>query len=237
MRARTRPSLAAAGSVTFFASPFGVEPEPTPTSRCAAKSTSRCRSPTRSHPDVRSGLEAILRSQQLFAVHGEGLSLITCRKRAGEYTIGIANNTWREQPFRLESLCGQIESLRELPLDQSEKGRRRARRPRAWMPRNSGKNSARHDRRRRRAHLRREGEGSRRGGNPRISAAAASARPLPDAAPRDFDQGGDPGPAHVLRAFRRRVRGLALSARAREGGAAKRKPAGSSARACASSWT
>ena len=55
-------------------------------------------------------------------MHGEGLSLITCRKRAGEFTIGIANNTWREQPFRLESLCGKIESLRELPLDQSEKG-------------------------------------------------------------------------------------------------------------------
>ena len=73
-------------------------------------------------PDVRLGLQAILRSQQLFAAHGEGLSLITCRKRAGEYTIGLANNTWREQPFRLESLCGAIESLRELPLDRSEAG-------------------------------------------------------------------------------------------------------------------
>ena len=48
--------------------------------------------------------------------------MITCRKRAGEYTIGIANNTWREQPFRLESLCGKMESLRELPLDTSEAG-------------------------------------------------------------------------------------------------------------------
>jgi hypothetical protein len=55
-------------------------------------------------------------------VRGEGLSLITCRKGAGEYTIGIANNTWREQPFRLESFCGRIESRRELPLDQSEVG-------------------------------------------------------------------------------------------------------------------
>ena len=73
-------------------------------------------------PDVRLGLEAILRSQQLFAVQGEGLSVITCRKGAGEYTVGIANNTWREQPFRLESLCGKVESLRELPLDTSEAG-------------------------------------------------------------------------------------------------------------------
>ena len=73
-------------------------------------------------PDVRLGLEAILRSQQLFAVQGEGLSVITCRKGAGEFTVGIANNTWREQPFRLESLCGKMESLRELPLDTSEAG-------------------------------------------------------------------------------------------------------------------
>jgi hypothetical protein len=72
--------------------------------------------------DVRLGLEAILRSQQLFAVQGEGLSVINCRKGAGEFTIGIANNTWREQPFRLESLCGTIASLRELPLDASEAG-------------------------------------------------------------------------------------------------------------------
>ena len=45
-----------------------------------------------------------------------------CRKGPGEYTIGIANNTWREQPFRVESLCGKLESLRELPLDTSEAG-------------------------------------------------------------------------------------------------------------------
>ena len=73
-------------------------------------------------PKVRSRLEKILHTRQLFALHGEGLSLITCRKRPGEYTIGIANNTWREQPFRLESLGGKMESIRELPLDQSEKG-------------------------------------------------------------------------------------------------------------------
>ena len=53
---------------------------------------------------------------------GTGFSFVTYRKRAGEYTIGIANNTWREQAFRLISRCGKIESVRELPLDQSEKG-------------------------------------------------------------------------------------------------------------------
>ena len=97
-------------------------PTPQRMRRCAARRINRCPNPSSLSRTSGLGLEAILRSQQLFAVHGEGLSLITCRKRAGEFTIGIANNTWREQPFRLESLCGSIESLRELPLDRSEAG-------------------------------------------------------------------------------------------------------------------
>jgi hypothetical protein len=66
-------------------------------------------------------LDEAFRAQRLFEV-GEGLSLITCRKGPGEYTLGVSNNTWRQQPLKIVSHCGQIESLRELVLDQSEKG-------------------------------------------------------------------------------------------------------------------
>ena len=110
------------GRVTIFASPFGVEPEPATSQALRSETDKPLPKPFKLAADVRLGLEAILRSQQLFAVQGEGLCLITCRKRAGELAIGVANNTWREQPFRLESLCGRIESLRELPLDRSEAG-------------------------------------------------------------------------------------------------------------------
>jgi hypothetical protein len=110
------------GRVTVFASPFGVEPDATVGSGLRSETDKPLPKPFKLAPDVRLGLEAILRSQQLFAVQGEGLSVITCRKGAGEFTIGIANNTWREQPFHLESLCGKVESLRELPLDTSEAG-------------------------------------------------------------------------------------------------------------------
>ncbi len=110
------------GQMTFFASPFGVKVEPTPTPALRSETDKPLPKPYAFDADVRRDLDKILRSQQLFAVRGEGLSLIACRKRAGEFTIGLANNTWRVQPFRLESLCGKIESLRELPLDQSEKG-------------------------------------------------------------------------------------------------------------------
>jgi len=110
------------GQVTFLASPFGVKPQPLPDRPLRSEIDKPLPKPYMLEPAVRSRLEEILRSQQLFTLRGEGLSLITCRKQAGEYTIGVANNTWREQAFRLESLCGQIHSLRELPLDQSEKG-------------------------------------------------------------------------------------------------------------------
>jgi len=70
---------------------------------------------------VRALLDEVFRAQRLFEA-GEGLSLITCRKGPGEYTLGVSNNTWRQQPLKIVSHCGQIESLRELALDQSEKG-------------------------------------------------------------------------------------------------------------------
>jgi hypothetical protein len=110
------------GRVTIFASPFGVEPGPAANQALRSETDQPLAKLFKLAPDVRLGLETILRSQQLFTVHGEGLSLIACRKHAGEFTIGIANNTWREQPFRLESLCGSVESIRELPLDRSEAG-------------------------------------------------------------------------------------------------------------------
>lgn len=109
------------GRVTIFASQFGVKLEPPPQS-LRSETDQPFPKPYKLDADVRRELEAIFRAQQLFTVQGGGLSLITCRKRAGEYWIGIANNTWREQPFRLESLCGEIESLREIPLDDSEHG-------------------------------------------------------------------------------------------------------------------
>jgi len=109
------------GRVTFIASQFGLSPGPPALEPLRSDVDAPLPKLFQLQPEVRSRLEDVLRSQQLFRVHGTGLSLITCRKQAGEFTLGVANNTWREQPFRLESLCGEIESLRELPLDQSEK--------------------------------------------------------------------------------------------------------------------
>ncbi|MBI3118708.1 MAG: TIM barrel protein, partial [Candidatus Hydrogenedentes bacterium] len=70
---------------------------------------------------VRAVLDGALREQALFTA-GEGLSVITCRRAPGEYTLGICNNGLAERPLNIASQCGTLTSLEELPLDQSEKG-------------------------------------------------------------------------------------------------------------------
>ncbi|MCX5769713.1 MAG: hypothetical protein NTZ09_05510 [Candidatus Hydrogenedentes bacterium] len=69
---------------------------------------------------MRAELDQLLREQMLFEV-GDGLSLVTCRRSAGEYTLGVCNNALEPRPFKIVSHCGPIETIRELPLDQSEK--------------------------------------------------------------------------------------------------------------------
>lgn len=126
------------GRITVFASPFGVIAKATAGAKTAlAVELTKVRraDPLNSRNEVdkplakpypllkhiSAVLDRAFRSQMLFEA-GEGLSLITCRRSAGEYTLGIANNAWRERPFKIVSHCGRIESIREIPLDQSEKG-------------------------------------------------------------------------------------------------------------------
>ena len=69
---------------------------------------------------VRTVLAAAFQGQKYFDV-GDGLSLITCRRGKGDYTLGISNNSLQELPMRIVSNVGPIKSVEELPLDQSEK--------------------------------------------------------------------------------------------------------------------
>ncbi len=84
--------------------------------------------PYRLMPELRGTLEKAFREQQLFDVGNEPLSFVTMRKRRGEYLVGVANNTWRELAFKINSHCGPMKSIRELKLDQSEKGAA------GWLP-------------------------------------------------------------------------------------------------------
>jgi hypothetical protein len=77
-------------------------------------------SPAQMATYARAELDRIFRSQELFEVDPH-LAVITCRKGPGEYTIFVLNNSWEELPLELRSRCGGISSMKELPLDESEK--------------------------------------------------------------------------------------------------------------------
>jgi pimeloyl-ACP methyl ester carboxylesterase len=109
------------GRVIVLASPFGVAAEPATSGRIASDIDKPLPKPYPLLKHVRAALERAMQSQTLFDA-GTGLSLITCRKAAGEYTLGLCNNSLRPLPMKIASRCGPIESVREIPLDQSEKG-------------------------------------------------------------------------------------------------------------------
>jgi hypothetical protein len=115
------------GEVTIIASPFGVGGKEVEGVRdlLAGQLHNEVDKPLPKPYPLLKHMRAVMgeafRAQMLFTA-GEGLSLITCRKGPGEYTLGITNNSWSSHPFKIVSFCGPIESIRELPLDQSEKG-------------------------------------------------------------------------------------------------------------------
>jgi len=115
------------GSITVLASPFGVgskEIEGLGATLAGQLQNEVDKPLPKPYPllkHARAILDGALRAQMLFAA-GDGLSLITCRKGPGEYTVGITDNSWSSRPFKIISHCGPIESIHELSLDQSEKG-------------------------------------------------------------------------------------------------------------------
>jgi len=109
------------GIITVFTSPFGLPPASALRTPIKSEIDATLPTPWPMLKQIRQTLDRAFREQTLFEV-GEGLGYVVCRKSAGEYTIGITNNSWRERPFQIQSHCGPIVSVNEIPLDQSEKG-------------------------------------------------------------------------------------------------------------------
>ncbi len=110
------------GRLTALASGFGIEAKAQPGGPLRSEIDKPLPKPYELRAEVRQALDEIFRQQQLFEAGSRELSLITCRKGPGEYTLGMANNSWRELPLKIVSHCGLIESIRELPLARSEQG-------------------------------------------------------------------------------------------------------------------
>jgi len=108
------------GSVLALASPFGIPSARVVQDHVQSRTDQPLPKPYPLLRHVRAALDAVLRSQKLFDA-GDGLNMITCRKGRGEYSLLISNDALAPKPFKLVSLCGEIESAVEIPLDQSEK--------------------------------------------------------------------------------------------------------------------
>ena len=116
----TVEAIAGKGRVTVLASPFGIGAQAAVAAPVRNEVDKPLVKPFTLLKYARGVLDEAFREQRLFEA-GEGLSLITCRRAPGGYTLGICNNHWKEKPLKIVSRCGPIESIRELTLDQSEK--------------------------------------------------------------------------------------------------------------------
>lgn len=106
------------GRITVFASPFGISYKYLNLPVSSVDSTLNTPFPLLNH--VKSVLSDIFSSAVIFRA-GQDLSLITCRKSKGDYTVAVCNNTWSEKPFRLTSDVVKILKITELPIDCSER--------------------------------------------------------------------------------------------------------------------
>ncbi|MBX7258864.1 MAG: sugar phosphate isomerase/epimerase [Candidatus Hydrogenedentes bacterium] len=109
------------GKITVVASPFGVPEASAVSGEIANPIDQPLLKPFPMLRHVRAVVDSAFREHVLFDA-GPDVSLIVCRKAAGDYTLGICNNVLEERPFTITSHCGAIQSIEEQPLDQSEKG-------------------------------------------------------------------------------------------------------------------
>ncbi len=116
------------GRITLLLSPFAINSKPLLGGHGQAAATTvkpevdkplPCPFAMLAH--ARKALEQALTKQQIFSV-GPGLGFITCRKEKGRYVLGIHNNALQAKSLDIQSRCGSIRSIVELPIDQSEKG-------------------------------------------------------------------------------------------------------------------
>ena len=116
--------LAPAGA-TVLPSPYGIARKPQEPFAQANHVDAPLTQPFPLLPETRRALAAAFRSQMIFRAtekpDGDGLSLVTCRREPGEYTLLLCNNTWKPKPFAIQAVAGKLAKLEELPMDDSEK--------------------------------------------------------------------------------------------------------------------
>lgn len=120
------PVAANGGKVTLIPSDWGVTAtrQTKPNPRYSPEQPYVCPHPLTD--EARRILDEALRAEALFMTNpdgkDDGLSVVTCRRGAGDYTLCVLNNTWTERPLKLTSHVGDILSVEELPTAGRERG-------------------------------------------------------------------------------------------------------------------
>ena len=92
------------GALTVLASQFGINSKQGNTDNPGIDKNMKSPFPLLSHVELI--ISEILKSTRIFNPI-DGISLITCRKNTGEYTVAISNNTWNEKPFEITASHGK----------------------------------------------------------------------------------------------------------------------------------
>ena len=107
------------GSLTVFATPFALSSSPVASPSSEVDVTLPSPYPLLDHARVL--LHAILTNATLFTSTAN-LSLVPSYLQKETFHVLVSNPELREQPMKLLSPQGSITSMKEVPLDQSEKG-------------------------------------------------------------------------------------------------------------------
>ena len=104
---------------------WGVEEAPKCRIPAVAQNDQEVANPYPLTAAARKALDEAFREQMIFGTSDEpsenGLSIITCRRRKGEYTVAVLNNTWEEKPFAIVAKNGRMAKMEELAMDRPER--------------------------------------------------------------------------------------------------------------------
>jgi len=108
------------GIFTLFASRYGINHNSLTNGIIKAPIDEPLLKPYVMAEHVKTILSDILAETAIFSTNPE-LSLITCRKEKGFYTLAVTNNNWEDKPFTIEARHGKIQDIKELKIDESER--------------------------------------------------------------------------------------------------------------------
>ena len=100
--------------MTVLASPYGVTEQPQCELPVKVMEEKPLDKPYPILNHTKALMEDIFTSVQLFETNPE-LSLVTCTRGNGEYTVLISNESWEPKEFSIGTKAGKIVYIKELP--------------------------------------------------------------------------------------------------------------------------